>query len=112
MTLDDLVKFSRAISSDKILNTTSIATLMSSETLLPSTSLGKLGMAHGAFVGYHEDKQIEFIATGSEDFGHNAIIRYFPEKELTVAVLTASIIDETKAGSKVISNAIVEQLIN
>ncbi len=110
--LEDLVKFSKAISSDKILNSASIAALMLSETILPSTSLGKLGIAHGAFVGYHEDKQIEFIATGSEDFGHNAIIRYFPGKDLTVAVLTASIIDGSKAGSKVISNAIVEQLIN
>jgi CubicO group peptidase (beta-lactamase class C family) len=96
MTLEDLSKLADAFVENNILLTKqSLEAMVSPVTEINSNSMGKLGIANGCFIGYNDEGLIEYISSGSEDFGHNAIIRYFPEKNLKIVVAASKLKTDT-----------------
>ncbi len=72
-----------------------------------------LSMGLGWFVSTDEKGAVEYWSRGSNDFGHNAVIRYFPKKELLVMVLTNSGEADGNpraTGNRILSDLILEQL--
>ena len=69
-------------------------------------------MARGWFVS--ETKGTTEIWTrGNEDWGHNSVVRWFPERGVLIIVLTNSgeIGDKNTTGNRILGEALVEVLI-
>ncbi|MBP2681743.1 MAG: hypothetical protein H6Q78_1606, partial [Candidatus Krumholzibacteriota bacterium] len=73
---------------------------------------GSTGIAFGWFLT-EASGQIEIWTRGNESWGHNAVVRWFPEKRILVVVETNSgeLDDKNATGNRVISNRIVDILL-
>lgn len=100
LTLEDLSKVADIFNTDsKVLTKESIDEMVSPIMDFNSRSMGKIGIAKGCFKGYNSENLLEYISSGTEDNGHNAIVIYFPEKNLKIAVLANKL--KTKEGGTV-----------
>ena len=100
LTLEDLSKVADIFNTDsKVLTKESIDEMVSPIMDFNSRSMGKIGIAKGCFKGYNNESLLEYISSGTEDNGHNAIVIYFPEKNLKIAVLSNKL--KTKEGGTV-----------
>ncbi|WP_417881848.1 serine hydrolase domain-containing protein [Xanthomarina gelatinilytica] len=100
LTLEDLSKVANLFDSNSnVLTKTSIEEMVTPIMDFNSRSMGKIGIAKGCFRGNNQEGLAEYISSGSEDYGHNAIVRYFPEKNLKIAVLANTL--KTKEGGTV-----------
>lgn len=55
-----------------------------------ATSGSGLGVGYGSFVSRRDDGSVERWTRGTEDFGHEGVLRWLPDEELFVLVLTNS----------------------
>ncbi len=55
-----------------------------------TTSGSGLGIGYGSFVSRRDDGTVERWARGTEDFGHEGVLRWFPDRDLFVLVLSNS----------------------
>ena len=100
LTLEDLSKVADLFKVDsKVLTKKSIDEMVTPVMDFNSSSMGKIGIAKGCFRGYNPEGLLEYISSGTEDNGHNAIVKYFPEKNLKIAVLANKL--KTKEGGTV-----------
>lgn len=53
-----------------------------------TTTDSGLGIAYGSFVSRRDDGTVERWARGTEDFGHEGVMRWFPEDDVFVLVLS------------------------
>ncbi len=69
--------------------------------------------ARGWFISHTKNTR-EIWTRGTEDWGHNAVVRWFPDEGLRIIVLTNSgeIGDKGSTGNRMISDALVELLID
>jgi CubicO group peptidase (beta-lactamase class C family) len=108
--VSDLYKLINGLLSFKILNKNSLNSMFS---IYTKTKSG-LGIGHGCFIYENNDWNLKEIWTrGNEDWGHNAVIRYFPQQNSIVIVCTNSgeLTDKQNTGNKIISNEIINFLL-
>ena len=69
-------------------------------------------MARGWFVS-DTNGTTEIWTRGNEDWGHNAVVRWFPERGVLIIVLTNSgeIGDKNTTGNRILGDALVEVLV-
>lgn len=71
-----------------------------------------LSMGLGWFQTIHADGSIENWSRGSNDWGHNAVIRYFPDKDQLIIITTNSgeMGSPTATGNRILGDLVVEHL--
>lgn len=106
----DLYKFINAVISNRLISKGSSELLFSK---YHTTSSG-LGIGYGWFINDTTEWNTKEIWTrGNEDWGHNAVIRWFPDKKNIIIVCTNSgeiSGDKQTTGNRIISNYIADYL--
>lgn len=103
-TTSDLSKLHKAFQDHTLLSPEN-----SSLMLTPSINIRKdLEMAYGWFIATSETGEQEIWTRGSESWGHNAVIRYFPASQLMITVCTNS--GEEISGNRAISDLILGEI--
>ncbi|MGH7570656.1 MAG: serine hydrolase domain-containing protein [Gemmatimonadota bacterium] len=105
-TLEDLYSWYRTAWRGPLLSEESRRRMFQAHVHLPSGT----GIGYGSFTSPAPRGTVELWARGTEDFGHNAVIRWFPEEgTLVILVSNAGEIDGTPANQQ-IGNEIVDIL--
>lgn len=81
----DLYKLVQALKTGRILNSENLATLWTQHFELRTLDVG-----YGWFLSKPGNGPLEITARGSDDFGGNAIVSYFPDREIIITVTTNS----------------------
>lgn len=105
----DLYKFINAVISNRILDSATLSLMLSEQY---RTTSG-LSICYGWFKNDSTDwNTTEIWTRGNEDWGHNAVIRWFPEKNRIIIVCTNSgeLGDKQITGNRIISNYIADFL--
>lgn len=106
---NDLYKLYLAVKNNKILNEEFTSKMFANNYVLKSG----LVIGFGWFVNDPDNVKRENWTRGTESFGHNAVIRWFPEKKITVIVTTNSgeIYGPSGTANRTISEAIINELM-
>ncbi len=105
----DLYKFWKAVRDHKLISAASTEMVFKSTY---RTSSG-IDIGHGWFVNDSTDWNSREIWTrGSESWGHNAVIRWFPERKAVIIVCTNSgeLGDKQETGNRIVSKFIADWL--
>ncbi len=72
-----------------------------------------LEMGYGWFIGTQNNGAIEIWTRGNESFGHNAVLRWFPEEELVIVVTsnTGEKGSPTETDNRIVSDHLVRELM-
>lgn len=102
----DLYTWSKALRNDVFLSSA-----MRDSLWTPRVPLSVGSMARGWFISETNDTK-EIWTRGTEDWGHNGVVRWFPEKDLLIIVLTNSgeIGDKQTTGNRILGDALVDLL--
>jgi CubicO group peptidase (beta-lactamase class C family) len=104
--VEDLYRWYRSAWRGSLLSEASRGRMFDAHLALPDGT----GIGYGTFISPTRRGSTEIWARGTEDFGHNAVIRWFPEEDTAVIVLSNSgEIDGIPANQR-ISNEIIEIL--
>jgi CubicO group peptidase (beta-lactamase class C family) len=77
----DLFKFYRALKAHKLISAQSFQLALRPHREITSTRVG-----YGWFINETERKTREYWTRGTEDFGHNAVLRWFPDENVVIIV--------------------------
>lgn len=107
---EDLYKLYKTVKENKILNK-EYSDLMFKEHFKLKSGLV---IGYGWYINNYGSPGMEKWTRGTESFGHNAVIRWFPDKKITVIVLTNSgeLYGPSGTANRTISDAIINVLIN
>lgn len=107
-TADDLSKLGLALRPGKLFRQKTIELMLKPHLQIRSG----LQMGYGWFINNPDGGPKEIWTRGTEDAGYNAVLRYFPEKELTIIVCSNSGEDgsPTRTANRILSNRILEIL--
>ncbi len=105
-TVSDLNRWFTALMDGKVLDSSSLALMWK-----PQKQLTTTGIASGWYVST-TDGMMELWTRGTEDWGHNAVLRWFEDSKTLVIVLTNSgeLGDKSVTGNRIISDGIVKIL--
>ena len=113
-TSPDLFKLYLAVKSNKILKPESTTRLFQSYRKLSSTSVG-----YGWFIDETKWDTREYWTRGTEDFGHNAVMRWFPEDDVVIIVcsnagelLGGTAADKTATANRIVSDGLMQILFS
>ncbi len=105
----DLYKFIDAVINKKLVSAESLELIFTEYNKTP----GGIGIGYGWFINDSTAWNTKEIWTrGNEDFGHNAVIRWFPEKKTIIIVCTNSgeMGDKQTTGNRIVSDYIADYL--
>jgi len=105
-TAGDLYRWYRAVWRSDVLSPDSRGSMFTPSLRLESGT----GIGFGTYESATPSGGIERWTRGTEDFGHNAVIRWFPDEDLAVIVLSNSGEIEGTYANQLISDGIVELL--
>lgn len=103
----DLFAWCKALRSGKIISLAQLDTLWT-----PRIPLSAGHMARGWFISATNDTR-EIWTRGTEDWGHNGVVRWFPDRGMLIIVLTNSgeLGDKNITGNRLLGDAVVNLLI-
>lgn len=103
----DLYEWSKALRDGHLIPQAMLDTLWS-----PRLPISVGHMARGWFISTTNNAK-EIWTRGNEDFGHNGVMRWFPEKGVLIIVLTNSgeLGDKNTTGNRLLGDALVDVLI-
>ena len=103
----DLYAWFHALRDEAILSPELLDTLWT-----PRVPLSVGSMARGWFISETNGTK-EIWTRGNEDWGHNGVVRWFPERSVLIIVLTNSgeIGDKNTTGNRILGDALVDELI-
>jgi CubicO group peptidase (beta-lactamase class C family) len=106
-TVGDLYRWFTSLRNGDILSPESLSLLWE-----PQKELSATGVAYGWFVSNPSHGQKEIWTRGTEDWGHNGVLRWFPERRTVIIVLTNSgeLGDKSETGNRLISDGIAKIL--
>ena len=90
MTADDLYRWWVALKKGRFLAPATVAEMQTPKLVLA----GGTGIASGWFTMTSPGGRRVIFSRGQEDVGHNAVLEYFPDQDLTIVVTSCS--DEMK----------------
>lgn len=103
----DLLGWSRALRDGRLVDHAMLDTLWS-----PRVPISAGHMARGWFISTTKNTT-EIWTRGTEDWGHNGVVRWFPEKGVLIIVLTNSgeLGDKNTTGNRLLGDALVDLLL-
>jgi len=113
-TSPDLFKLYLAVKSNKIINPESTNRMFQSYRKLSSSSVG-----YGWFIDETKWDTKEYWTRGTEDFGHNSVLRWFPEDNVVIIVcsnageiLGGTTADKTTTANRIVSDNLMQILFS
>lgn len=102
--LEDLHRWSLALRNGTILSPEGRKRLLGPQHTLRSGT----GVGYGWFLSPTPAGTVEHWSRGGEDFGHNAVIRWFPSEELLIIVQSNAGVFEGQEANRTISSGILK----
>ena len=104
-TVGDLYRWFTSLRNGDILSPKSLSLMWE-----PQKALSETDVAFGWFVSNPKGGQKEIWTRGTEDWGHNGVLRWFPERRTVIIVLTNSgeLGDKSVTGNRLISDGIAK----
>ena len=104
-TVVDLYRWFTSLKNGDILSPKSLSLMWE-----PQKTLSETDVAFGWFVSNPGGGQKEIWTRGTEDWGHNGVLRWFPERRTVIIVLTNSgeLGDKSVTGNRLISDGIAK----
>jgi CubicO group peptidase (beta-lactamase class C family) len=101
--VDDLHRWFAALCGGRILQPESLSLMWQ-----PQVELSETSVAYGWFISKPGPSRKEIWTRGTEDWGHNGVLRWFPEAKVLIIVLTNSgeLGDKNVTGNRLISDGI------
>ena len=103
-TAADLFKWQQALFANKILSNAGLEKL-----LAPNSQISKGSHAYGWYISTDSSGSKVYWTAGYEDFGHNGIIKVYPDGTVIVALTNAGDIDSKPARDLIVTE--LERLI-
>ncbi len=104
-TVGDLYRWFTSLKIGEILSPKSLSLMWE-----PQKTLSETDVAFGWFVSNPQGGQKEIWTRGNEDWGHNGVLRWFPERRAVIIVLTNSgeLGEKSVTGNRLISDGIAK----
>jgi CubicO group peptidase (beta-lactamase class C family) len=102
----DLYKFYKAFSKGKLVSKKIMRIMLQPYKKLSSTNVG-----YGWFISKTKRNTIEYWTRGTEDFGHNAVLRWFPEDNVVIVVCSNAGDKLGNYANQLISNDLVSLIL-
>lgn len=102
-TVPDLYKWLRALRDGRVLERAGLYLLMATHVDLSSTGVG-----YGWFTSRNPDWGTEIWTRGGESFGHNAVVRWWPESDVVVIVASNAGHALGEEANRVVSTALAQ----